>query len=432
MVEEVKKIEGLNLDDLSKFIFDLSNIQDNKIIKLYAKSDDSFQNKKFNFEWLPKLINIDFLQHLIFGSELDYDKDSFLGLSKQLISLEAHLSGKDIENFFSHLPILRNLILYECDFNEMEPYFFKGLDRLKSLIFFGSELHVIKKGMFHHLKSLKKLYIITSVLDELKKDCFDGLESLSSLEIWRSHKFDDLCLKLDRKAFKSCRNLEKVILSECGLMDSDMLSLEKLKNLKYLCLTGNYLTDLQFVNNLKNLEALDIFDNNFDQDIFERFDEFSLANLRFLRFDSQNIPKFGENYKNLQAIDGKVYSDVKADLKLRRLNGLQKLDYLKLNVAYSSDHSKDENEPVLFIKNLKYFRLNFYENLFDLNPGDEEKYFWKDEARAEFAKVSYKYLKNVLEEYFQEIIDVSSDVKEELVKAFVQENDGRYNNLAYD
>ena len=144
-----------------EFIFDLSNIQDNKIIRLCAKSDNSLQNKKVNFEWLPKLINIDFLQHLEIGNTLDYEEDSFLGLSKQLISLTANLSGlKDIENFFIHLPLLRNLILNNCDFTKMEPYFFKSLDRLKSLIFFDSELHVIKKGMFHHLKSLKKLYII--------------------------------------------------------------------------------------------------------------------------------------------------------------------------------------------------------------------------------------------------------------------------------
>ncbi|CAF0988399.1 unnamed protein product, partial [Brachionus calyciflorus] len=372
------------------FIYDLSNPAENKmeILEINALVLDSVSDMEL--KWLSKFIDINNLYELTLRYQISFGikKNTFFGFNS-LQTLTLFGPAYNVENFLENLSNLKSLTLSHWQFSKFEPNFFQGLPNLKYLTFINTGLSHVKKDTFSLLKSLEYLSIKHCKVDILEEECLNGLDNLIKLEIETRKMYEE--------GFKTPN------------INFDNVSLSNLKKLKYLRLSDFLITQINFINNFENLEALDLLKIKLNHDAF---DHMNLSNLKYFKFTSDKVPIFNESFKELQAIDGEV--SVWSDDIQNRFSNLKKLDYLKLRIE---SVELDPKQTFQFIENLQIFYLyflktppkkflNFFKNLY-FEPDKAEKYQF-NESIISFEKILEK-------EYFENFIELSPDVRKELV-----------------
>ncbi|CAF0984832.1 unnamed protein product [Brachionus calyciflorus] len=385
------------------FIYDLTNKVDNIIESININASGIRSVSEIDLNFFEKLINLEYLDSLkIEVSKLDrikkgnfsilknlneltlkfqdikkFEDNSFLGLNN--LNYLTLFGIKETQvNFFNCLRNLKRLTFAAGDFSKLSSSFFKDLYNLKNLTFFQCKFSSIKKDTFLDLNNLECLNILSSQIEYLDEDCLNGLENLTKLHINAHNNLYFInSLKIHVNTFKTCQNLEILNFDNCKLNDSDMTLIHDFKKLKYLVLADNFIRQMEFLNNFHNLEALDIFDIKFNQD---QFDRLTLSNLKYFKFSSDTIPHFNENFKSLQAINGRIAvfcRDIAS-----RLKHLENLDCLQLRIT---SFQIDPNETFKFIENLKIFDFIF------------TAFFFSNESKR-----GLKILYQVLEKYFDQ------------------------------
>ncbi|CAF0986519.1 unnamed protein product, partial [Brachionus calyciflorus] len=367
----VQKLENPNeIIDLSK--------QEENIINPLAIIGEFGQSapKNTDFDFMPNLLNMDRVERLaVINRQATYfpkeyfqnfknvndlnltsqnlDRviaNNFLGMNKLETLFLCHSQINTIEkDAFNGLKNLKTLHLINNNLSSLHPDLFNGLESLECLSLDRNNFTIIKTNSFIKLKMLKKLSLNQNKIEKLQQGALNGLESLKHLEL-----NDNQIKNLDYKVFENSNNLEALDIGYNPIERLEEKWSENLKNLKFLNLRQTKLTNFKFLNLFQKLEFLDMC-IQYENSLID-VNSLNLPNLKFLIIGCFSVPKFNENYKNLQCLEIVVVNDFKDNC----FDNLINLEYLKItattvlnNQILSGSKLKIFNP----LKKLKYFSL---------------------------------------------------------------------------
>ncbi|CAF0940310.1 unnamed protein product [Brachionus calyciflorus] len=193
------------------------------------------------------------------------------------------------------------------------------------------------------------------------------------------------------------------------------IKLVEFKMLKFLNIRyGSRLNDIDFLNDLSQLEFLDI---HLLESFHSTFEIVQLPKLKFLVINSKSIPSFNSSFKNLQGLELIELEFIEWD----RIVNLVNLDYLALTDVFPVLTSRDINTfKTACFQTLKgltfvYIQMSFYFSsehqaiyfdIFDMNQnlGDEiisEKIFFEKYLRVSECVREFLLNNTVTEIYFK-------------------------------
>ena len=351
-------------------IFDLTNVEENKLAKCALLTQFKEQFEKNNFDFLPKILKMESIDGLFISNEIvnyfprelfenlthiidlnigcrKYDRileNNFIYLQNlKYFQIYNSKLGTIEQNAFESLKNLNLLDIVENNINKLDPDIFNGLENLEYLNFDRNKIQIVRENTFVKLKSLIRIKLNQNKIKKIEKGAFSGLTRLEILEL----NNNESSMEIEHGALDACTALEILDLGYNLINKIDPAVVEGLKNLKFLNLRKNNFTDIKFVNLFKNLELLDLANMNTIVDL----NSLDLPNLKFLLHQAEIMPQLGKNFSNLQALELYVHNKFSD----KCFDNLTNLEYLKITTIFN--RCVDDLNLSIFdkLKNLKYF-----------------------------------------------------------------------------
>ncbi|CAF0922117.1 unnamed protein product [Brachionus calyciflorus] len=290
------------------FIVDLSQKENNQMVKLDLTFESNFKKNTEILSVIKSCLNIDSIRYFKYNS-CDYKiQNNVFKMFKNLTKLNINLRSlesleMDVFNGLEKLEILKfsntsflcepeafitlrglkKLILHRVTIRDVD--IFKGLPRVEKLVMKGCSLLDFQMETLNGLKSLESLQIFNSRFEQIYLRDFNGLKCLKSLES-----------DYEPRIFRINKYLEII-----SLKFRTFNILGKFEFLTFLSLrTARELEDIYFLNNLKQLEFLDFKLANCGTDTFKII---NLPELKFLVLTCENTPNFEDSFNNLQGVE---------------------------------------------------------------------------------------------------------------------------------
>jgi Leucine-rich repeat (LRR) protein len=380
----------------------------------YFKSVDNF--------YFTYLGNLDFL-NISSNSILNFEENAFKNLSKvSFIDLSRNFVSTFPLNLFKNVQNLQKLIIRENKIEDINFSKFKGLKSLKSIDLGFNSLNFLNNESFFTLSSLESLDLASNKLYKSLNDSLKNLNTLKNIDL-----SSNLITTLNNDEFKSMLNLKSLILSnnyltkidnnlsnlngltslfmsnvslgDISRLDFDSFeSLEyldlsfnrlnflapklffKKRNLIYLNVKNNNLSDFTFLNVLSNLNEIDLSGNQkIDLESIKstvktlRVQKSNLKSLEGYEFELfQKIEYLDASYNNIKSIP---YLKISDSLLTDPIQYYFSLSIRYLDFSFNSismiNNSLFKDKPMLsyigleksFTPKLKYFLYYFNDNL---------------------------------------------------------------------
>ncbi|RNA07707.1 insulin-like growth factor-binding complex acid labile subunit [Brachionus plicatilis] len=435
-------------------LIDLSNVSENQMKQLMVNSDQMPELKATDFDCLDSLIDTTSIQEFHFShAHINFVPNRIFKCMKNLASLDLNcqMIERLEQNNFVYLENLVELSIINCSLSWIEKNSFNGLKNLKSLILtmnYLDEIHSdmllglenlenfnisqntirqISENTFVHLVKLTSLMLNDNRINKLDKSAFNGLGQLKILDL----NFSNNELVIDSTALDSLTALEVVDLGNNKIKMIEENTFKNSKNIKFLNLRHNSISDLNFLKNFEKIEFLDIkdVDKNIKIDgILECLGE--IKSLKFLIFEAHQIPKLGSNFKNLQGLEISGVSCI-ADNSFLLLDNL---DYLKLVIQNDSVMDKIDFNQFNGLNCMKYFAIetqsigpnatekfrskeSIFLSLFVPNDQVDHKVFYLNFDDMNILVVE---IKNCDSEkiYFENMLEISEEVRNSMLRSF--------------
>ena len=357
------------LQNLTKLIYiDLSENQITDITKIsYLQNLEEISLRGNNIENINTINGLQNLKRLYAG----YNKIKSLDIMNFPSITELNLSGNEIENNdvskLTNLQTLTNLDLSSNKISDITPIMdltnLKILDLeynqisnidmltnknklvwLEILDLSGNQISTINNSL-----ELIKLYDLDLGYNQLSNvaiiEKLSNLTNLNKLTL-SGNQITVINQDVENSTISKLKNLEYLYLSNNNMSDISKISyLNKIPNLSYLYLDWNNLQDISYVKSLENLIYLDLEDNKISN-IDCLSDETKLTKLENLDLGYNNIETIN-NYIKLNSLQritlsGNKIKSIQVIEKLVNLSNLKEL-YLNLNEITNFDLSNINN-----------------------------------------------------------------------------------------
>lgn len=255
-IESSEKIEELLLDyNLTNSINAIVRIKNEFDLSYYSFIDSAVLNSKFRLDDFKELTNLKSLKIKNVTNE-NFDQEITIRVNK-LKSLSLHFANRFETKPFMFIGT-RNLVMLDLSNNSniiLYSSSFGGLISLQKLSLANCNIKSLDDNIFIELHSLESLNLEKNLNINIKESLAD-LCSLKELNLSDCNK-----ISFNEKSFSKLNNLESLDLTNCYIVDINLLPvLNSLKRL-YLSNCGMILNENSFVG-LKNLELLDLSGNH--------------------------------------------------------------------------------------------------------------------------------------------------------------------------
>ncbi|CAF0852910.1 unnamed protein product [Brachionus calyciflorus] len=297
---KLRIFEDLIKKNSSDLFIDLCDPSKN-IIDDIDLSSSNFGFNNYELDFLPKFINLDLVEALLFSN-----------------NQKKYLSSRP----FSYFKNITNLTIEMCDcLQEISPYNFQSLDNLIQLIILNTGTKRINANAFNGLKNLQVLHLSENKIENIDVCAFNGLENLECLYLDQNR-----ITKIQANNFASLIKLEHLFLDSNEIEELKSGCLNGLVDLKVLKISMNSsdcLDDSNVFSPLKSLQVLYLFDVNFSEINPNLFNE--LTNLKFLNVCRSNLFSIDINLQTLEVIDISETKLTKDEINSIRFDNLKLL-----------------------------------------------------------------------------------------------------------
>ncbi|CAF0719570.1 unnamed protein product [Brachionus calyciflorus] len=272
-------LDLLRYSDSQTDLFDLTNSSKNKLKNLYFSSRKFPVINEYDLDFLVDYINLDEVSKIT--SDFPYLKNTnnfncFKNLTSLGISAEIdHLSY----GLFKGLENLEILKLIKCKIKTIDPFAFCNLEKLIYLNLNDNLLETLEPNIFSDLSRLEKLFVKNNRINYIYPCTFLWCPNLKELDLSLNKLY---CLEKD--VFCGMNKQE--------LLRMDLIPKKPENRFEFVNNGINY----YFINEFSGLKYLTIsvFNNNLA--------EIRLESLRHLVIKTSMVPKFRENFHNLQIL----------------------------------------------------------------------------------------------------------------------------------
>ncbi|CAF0719515.1 unnamed protein product [Brachionus calyciflorus] len=276
IILDLLKYSESDLDSL-----DLTDPSNNKLKSLFFSSRKFPLINDYDLDILNDYVNLDVVSKITYDFPDLINPNNFnrfknltsLGISAKIEHVTADL--------FSQLENLEILKLIKCQIKTIDKDAFNNLKNLIYLNLNENSLELLEKYIFSNLLKLEKLLIKHNEIYYIDQDVFFWCKNLKEIDLSANRLF-----KIKSKIFDGNIELETLRIDQ-KFSKKEIVEL----NSSTMVINFNYL------NKAKNLISLtlSVFNNNLA--------EIKLESLRLLVIKTSKVPKFRENFQNLQVLN---------------------------------------------------------------------------------------------------------------------------------
>lgn len=203
------------------------------------------------------------------------------------------------ESLLTDLPIVKELKITNCDFQDMSIDAFKSMPNLKKLIILDTKIEVFPEGVLQNCPKLKEIKIKGSKIRNYDSETFANLTKLEEFEIVNSELGN-----LKNNMLLGCTALEEFECNHCGIQTLNVEAFNGI-NLKELKLKDNKIDEFSFVKfpKMSKLKSINLSGNPLKTFNITGIKE-TFPNLKKIKLKKTNI--LPETVKEIEALNIKV------------------------------------------------------------------------------------------------------------------------------
>ncbi|RNA05092.1 hypothetical protein BpHYR1_005646 [Brachionus plicatilis] len=357
-----------NVEQYSSISFEIScwknlNSKSFDVIESFINCS-SIQSLRLDLKYIDSTIKIpslDVFSSLQSLNELKFYFSGYLtnGIFKQLENISSlvlqYVKGTE-SNVFDGLENLKNLEISYSQIKKLDPDLFLCTKELVELNLENNKIENISERCFTNLANLDKLILTKNKIRKICEHTLDGLGGLQNLDLSKNS-----IETIEPNALKQLNRLETLNLNSNKLKTIDQSTFIYQEKLKLLSLKNNNVTRFDFLLQLKNLQFLNLSENENIQSNLGLKSIF-LPQLKMLVMQCQNVFVFDANLQHLQALEIHGIKHMEEGC----FENLKNLDYLKLNFKKTNFLSKLNKMHFENVTGLKYFAIESHCCLFHL------------------------------------------------------------------